>query len=242
MATFSRKLLLLALAVIFLGSCATVNHLDGFDVYGTRLAVVMHTPPDPRMNVDYNVFIDSHNPVFSALSVITNMAKASQAYQAELVMRDALDGAGVPDLIRDRAFSSCAKSLDADAVQSRAEADYILELDIKEWGIDAHAAWDPVTLRIQLTARLYRSFTDELVWRRNVTVTQAARGEMFGLGAIVGDMVTTQVLSELTRDELESGFRALAVQASRTVARSLEKDLDEARHKSYDDDGWDEWD
>jgi ABC-type uncharacterized transport system auxiliary subunit len=220
-----------AASALVLASCATVNRLDWYDLRGSRLAAVMRTPPEPRLNVDYDVLLDSRNPVYSALSVLTNLAKANQAHHAEAVMRRALDQADVPVLIRDRAFDSCADTLDARAVQSRADADYVLELDIHDWGIDARTAWDPVSMRIRVSASLYRAFTDELVWRRDVTVSQAASPEMFGLGSIVGNMVTTQVLSELTEDELATGFRGLAVEAARKVARSLEKDLDAVRYR-----------
>jgi hypothetical protein len=241
MATAVRKLILLVpvAAMLLLGSCMTVNKLDSYDLYGSRLAVVMRTPPAPRMNVDYDVFIDSHNPIYSALSVLTNIAKANQAYHAETVMRDALDVADVPAIIRERAFSACAAALDVEPVRARAEADYILELDIREWGIDARSAWDPVSLRIQVSARLYRSYSDEMIWRRELTVKQSASPEMFGVGHVVNNMVTTAVLSEMTRDELETGFRELAATAAARVARSLEKDLDASRHSSYrSSDGW----
>jgi ABC-type uncharacterized transport system auxiliary subunit len=230
MAAILKKLIIFvpAAAVLFLSSCATMNRLDEFDLYGSRLAVVMRTPPAPRMNVDYDVFISSHNPVYSAISILTNIAKANQAYYAETVMRDALDGANVPRLIRDRSFSACASALNAEQASSRTDADYVLELDISEWGIDARGAWEPVSLRISLSARLYQTFTDENVWRRDFSVKQAASPEMFGLGRVVDDLVTTSVLSQLTQDELRTGFRELAANAARKVARSLESDLEKA--------------
>jgi len=87
-----------------------------------------------------------------------------------------------------------------------------------------------VTLHIRLSASLYRSFTDEMVWRRDISVSQSASPAMFGMGQIVDTMVTTTALSTLTEQELASGFRELALQSARKVARSLERDLDASRY------------
>ncbi len=62
-----------------MAGCATVNRLDPNVFRGARLSAAMQAPPEPRMQVSYDLTIDSRRPVLSALSVLTNLAKASQA-------------------------------------------------------------------------------------------------------------------------------------------------------------------
>ncbi len=135
----------------------------------------MPMPPAPRLNVEYDFTLDSHNPVFSALSVLTNLAKAHQAQQAENTMRDALGSVDVPTLIRDETFSACAFSLGSDRAGSLRDADYILTLDVRDWGMEARNAGTAVSLRIRLEARLYEQYeAGTSIWSREINVDQAA--------------------------------------------------------------------
>jgi hypothetical protein len=219
----------LAAAAVLLASCTTINNLDRYDFEASRLAVEMRTPSEPRLNVDYAITTDRHSPIITALSVMTNIAKASQANRAREVMLDALMEVDVPEIIRTETFSACASSLGAEQVASKRGADYILSISMDEWGIDARSAFSAVSLRIRLTASIYPVGGSELAWRREVTVDQPADPEMFGVGNILGNMVTATVLSEMTEEDLARGFKELASRTAKRIALELERDLDRAR-------------
>ncbi|MGA2377886.1 MAG: hypothetical protein ABSG85_01110 [Spirochaetia bacterium] len=219
----------LAAAAVMLSSCMTVNRLDRYDFEGSRLAVDMRTPPEPRLNVDYDVIMDSNSPVISALSVMSNLAKANQAHRAREVMREALTDVDVPEIVRTESFSACAASLGAEQVSSERQSDYVLALQIDEWGIEARSPVSAVSLRIRLVASLYPAGGGELAWRREVTVDQPADPDMFGIGNILGNMVTATVLYNMTEEDLARGFRELASRTAKRVALILERDLDQAR-------------
>jgi hypothetical protein len=218
----------LAAAAVILSSCMTVNHLGNYDFVGSTLAVDMRTPPSPRLNVDYDVNLNS-GPVISALSVMSNLAKADQANKARDKMQVALTDVDVPEIVRVESFSACADSLGAQQVRSRRQADYIFALDIQEWGIDARSPVSAVSLHIRLVASLYPLKGRELAWRREVTVNQPADPEMFGVGNIIGNMVTATVLYNMTEDDLARGFKELASRTAKRIALDLQRDLDRAR-------------
>src|SRR5208283_6140035 len=113
----------IAAAAIVFSSCTTVNRLGSFDFSGSRLAVEMRAPPEPRLNVDYDVDMDSHSALISALSIMSNLAKANQAHRARETMREALMDGDVPEIIRTESFSACAASLGAQQVSTRRQAD-----------------------------------------------------------------------------------------------------------------------
>lgn len=226
----------LAAASLLLGSCMTVNHLDRFDFEGTRLAVDMRTPPEPRLRIDYDVTLDSHNAIYSALSLMSNLAKANQAAQVRETMRAALMEVDVPEIVRTQTFAACAQSLGAQQASSRRDSDYVLAIRIDEWGIEARSPVSAVSLRMKLVATIYptgvgRSASDDdLAWRREVTVDEPADPQMFGIGSIIGNMVTATVLSNMTEEDLVRGFRELGSLTARRVALILEQDLDRARY------------
>jgi hypothetical protein len=213
-----------------LASCATVNRLDGNDFQGATLAADMQTPPEPRVDIHYDVTLDTRMPVYSALSVMTNLAKAGQAEKASEAMRGALASVDVPAILLSESYAACTAALDAEQEHQGMRADYVLVLSIHDWGIRAHSYASAVSLHLRLTAGLYRSAGGDLIWRRDLTVNDPASPAMFGLGQIVGNMVTASVLSEMSEEDLALGFTELARRSARSVARQLEKDLSAARY------------
>jgi ABC-type uncharacterized transport system auxiliary subunit len=219
----------LALALV-LASCQTVNKLDTASFEGATLAADMQTPPAPRLDIRYDITLDSRNPVYSTLSVMTNIAKAGQAHKAENAMREALSSVDVPSIILDKAYVACAAALRAQYEKQETRADYLLLLSIHDWGIEATSPGTAVTLHIRLTASLFRNQGGDVIWRRNFTVNDPASPEMFGLGQIVGTMVTATVLSNMTAQQLADGFEELARRSARSVAKHLQSDLRSARY------------
>ena len=190
----------------------------------------MQTPPEPRVDVNYDVTLNERMPIYSALSVMTTIAKAGQAEKASDAMRGALASVDVPAILLKESYAACSAALDAEPERQRMRADYLLVLSIHDWGIQAHSYGSAVSLHIRLTAGLYRSAGRELIWRRDLTVNDSASPAMFGLGQIVNNMVTATVLSEMSEEDLARGFMELARRSARSVARLLEKDLSSARY------------
>ena len=222
---------LVGLAVSLAG-CATTNNLDRFDFAGATLAADMPLPPEPWMQVRYDVILDRHEPIYSAFSVLTGVAKATQAEKARGAMEEALAAVDVPEIILKESFDACAAALGALPEEDAEGADFLLELSIHDWGIDAGSPVSTVALRIRLTVSLYDTRGRELVWHRELSVHDDASPAMFGLGPVVGNMVTAAALSELSVDELTDGFIALGHSAARSVARLLREDLISPRYGS----------
>jgi hypothetical protein len=230
--TYLKKLtgtLGVAAVAVVMASCATVNGLDTYDFQGSSLAAHMRTPPEPRMDVSYDVTLDSHNPFYSALSVMTNLAKAAQAEKAQDAMREALLSVDLPAIIRDQSFSACAFALGTEQAERTADSDYLLDLEIRDWGIEASSPSSAVMLRVRLTASLYKTSGRELLWQRDIRTSSPASPAMFAVGQVIGNMVTATALSNMTADELAKGFTELGRESARAVVRQLQRDMNRAR-------------
>ncbi|HET6485596.1 MAG TPA: hypothetical protein VFH83_04205 [Spirochaetia bacterium] len=217
-------LCILAAAALVLASCAT-SRLQAYHLYGSALSAQLLVPPEPTMDVHYNVTLDANNPVGSVLSVGSNLAKASQATKAEQAMREALTSVDVPGIVLEEAYSTCVSALQAQRHDAVDGSDFRLVVDIRQYGIQARSMSGAVTLHMALTASIVHVMSGDLVWRRGITINDAANPQMFGLGDIVGNMVTASALSEMTPEQLAVGFKNLAMEAGRSVARSLDRDL-----------------
>ncbi len=215
----------MAAAAVGLFACQTVNRLEDYRIRGAAVAVDVPAPPAPAFKIDYSVTLDSHNPLATALSIGTNLAKANEASLAEGRMREALGSVDVRGILRQEAESACATALGAEVSPEGAGADFLLSLEIHEYGLEADSPWQGVRLFMRVTARLYDNESGDLAWRRSITVDQNASPEMFGMGSIVGNIVTAASLSELSTEELAQGFEGLARESARVIARRLEHDL-----------------
>jgi len=231
MAFFRMKVLAAAMAAaaLLITSCTTVNKLGMYRFQGSTLAADMPLPPEPKLDINYDVTLDSKNPVYSALSVVSNLSKASQAEKVTVLMKGALADVNVPDIVLRESSAACASALGADQAGQGAPSDFLLGLEIRDWGIRADSPGSVVSLHIRLTASLVHQRDRDLAWRREISVDQPANPSMFGLGQIAGNIVTAEVLSRMTEQDLARGFRELALEASRSVARRLDRDVFDAR-------------
>ena len=222
--------LAVAVAAVVLASCTTVNRLGEFDLQGRTMAAEMRLPPEPKMDVNYQVKIDFSNPIGTALNVGSNIAKAANANRVDSLMRDALQVVDVPGMVRDESYSTSLTVLGAQEEEDPLAADYLLDFDIHKWGIHAGSWTSAVSLRMKLTAILYSNAEKTIVWRRDIEVERDATPEMFGLDSTIGNFVTTAALASLSEEDLQNGFDQLARDTALTISRTLQNDLYDARY------------
>ncbi len=212
-------------AILPLASCATVNRLDRHRIENATISADLRVPPEPRMDIRSTLFFDSHNPVGTALSIGSNIALAAEASRVESRMREALLSIDVPTIVLDETYTAAAGALDARKVYRKYGADYLLDLDIREYGIRANSPMAAVSMYMRITARIYHNRSGDLVWRRNVSVEDRATPYMFGIGNVFGNVVTASALANLSTAQIADGFEKLALESSRSLARKLERDL-----------------
>jgi hypothetical protein len=206
-------------------SCSTVNNLAEYRFGGTTVAGTLRTPPEPEIDGNYDIHIDANNPVLSFVSVATNLAKANQIAKIKDSMLDALRSVDVPDLVWDETYKRSLRSLSSTPAESVSDSDYIFDLEIVSYGIDADSANAAVKIEIVTTARLYSTIDRNLIWQRRVSVREPLRPEVFGAVDVVDTLITTAVLADLSEEELIQGFTASAREVAYKIARRLEDDI-----------------
>jgi hypothetical protein len=230
--THAAAVVLGAACALALLSCATVNRLGEFDVEGKTLAAEMRLPPEPEMDISYHLKVDFSDPIGTAVSVGSNIAKAANAQRVDALMRGALETVDVPGIVREESYAACLTVLGTQREDDPGAADYLLDVNIHRYGIHAGSWNSAVTLRIKLTASLYHNAERAVVWRRDIDVERAATPAMFGLDSTIGTFVTTAALAGLSEEDLQNGFDQLARDTALSVARTLQDDLYNARYGS----------
>ena len=135
----------------------------------------------------------------------------------------------MPAVVLEESSTRCARALGAARVDDTRDADFVLDLEIEEYGIDAPSWNAAVSLDLSVTVRLYERRSRDLVWRRHISVTQQARPDVFGLPSAAETIFTAAMLASLSTEEMAHGFAILAHDAARVVGDTLERDLRKAR-------------
>ena len=221
--------LAVSLVLLLLAGCATSHQLAEHDFRGAGFAAYVRTPPAPQISADYSFHIDAKNPIATAIRVGASLAKASEAHLAEERMLAALEEADVAGRLHGYIHEAAAEVLGCRTVDDADLADYILDLDVREYGLEAYSSGlsFEISLRIELVDRAH----GEVIWRRGVHEEQPLTPELFGLHRALGDVITTVALSELTEEEMTEGFARLADRAAERVVRILEDDYLAARYR-----------
>ena len=213
-----------ALALVFT-SCATVNHLGRYRFGDTRIAGILRTPPEPDVSGNYKVTIDMERPMYTFASVATNLAKANQLEKAGEKMYAALKQVDVPALVFQETYNRCAVTLASEKVESVRDSDYIFDLEIRKYGLDASSHGAAVRIEIETTARIYARADRKLIWQRRVSVRNPLSPEVFGLDNVLDTVITTAVIARLSEEQLVKGFTVSARRVAYEIAGRLEKDL-----------------
>jgi hypothetical protein len=230
--TLVRRIAVPALVVTaagILASCVTVNRLDDIRLDEPALASVLAPPPPPSLDAWYDFGVDTGNPIGTVLRVGSSIVMAAEAEKAAERMREALTEVDVPAVMLEESSMRCARALGADRVDDARDADFVLDLEIEEYGIVAPSWGGAVALQIDVMARLYERRSHDLVWRRHIGVDEQATPDVFGLPSVAETIFTAAMLASLSAEEMARGFANLAHDAARVVGDTLERDLWKAR-------------
>ena len=218
----------LTLAVLATG-CASRNVLAEYQFRGRTLGARMRTPPEPRVMADISLRVDSRDPVGTVFRLGTGIAKAAQVAAAQERMEKALQAVDLPGEVRRTALEECAYVLAADPVGRASEADYLLDLEIREYGIEAKSWNSQALFTMELSVELRDAVDGGLIWRAHLSERSPIAPSLFSVGGAVGNMVTAVSLSELSEEDIGRGLMKLAARVATRSADLLERDLSRAR-------------
>ena len=223
----------IGLAAVFIMLCSlgcyTINKLEGHSFREQTAAAVMITPPPPMVFSEVDLY-DEHGSILTqALKIGTAIAKEVEAGKAQARLRDALAEVDIPEYIRQDILWNGSENLHYDPMDDERSADYNFVIKIEKYGIQAPSWFANVHFIIDLRVRLVDARTEKLIWRRKVVTREPVHSNIFGVSNIVDDIISASVLSDLSEEELATGFENLAAFAAGRVAEILFEDFLDAQ-------------
>lgn len=216
--------IIIVLSVVLAAGCVSYPELATRPFVDRGIAAELRLTPLPQIDVSYDIRFDPDNPVGTVLSIGTNIAKAGHAEKAEERMLKALRGMDVPEIIRRETLAGVAFILRSNPVESSKNADYLLDIDIREYGMSAGSAGG-VSFEVDVEIDLLDLSAGDAVWHDRTYINEPVSPELFGVNDIVGNVVSVGVLAELSESDIVRGFESLGREAARRITRELESDL-----------------
>ncbi|MGK7312931.1 MAG: hypothetical protein ACN0LA_11905 [Candidatus Longimicrobiales bacterium M2_2A_002] len=213
------------LVVLALQGCGG-HHLADYDFADRSLAVVYYTAPAPELwTGGYDV--EGDNPLEVVVSAGGRVAREVEARRAQARLDSAASRLDLAEGMAGRTLERASRYLGTRAVEDESEADYLLEVDVRDMGLDAGR--DAAYLVVRAEVVLLDGRTGREIWDADVNGRDRLTPGVSGSTDALGDVVTAGALSSVSVDDFETILRRLTDFVADRVARELRSDLRDAR-------------
>ena len=219
---------LLALTFIM---CGSSNRLMEYDFNDRTAAAMMAIPPPAEVFTDSWFMIDGDNIIETAIKIGTTIAKEVEVQKTREKLDNALQKVDVAERIRERMLERCSKYLRYRPVDDPDDADFLFDMHMQHYGIDAQSWTAGVHFKIDVKIYFIDNDKGVEVWRKRVRERMPVTHDIFGLPSAAGDIITAVSLSELSEEEIIAGFEHMADYTADQIARRLQQDFTRARSK-----------
>ena len=221
---------LLVVILLMMMSCSS-NRLMEYDFKDKTAAALMALPPPPAVFTDDWFFIDEDNLLETAIKIGTTIAKEVEVQKTQEKLGNAMEEVDVSERVRERTLKKCASYLRYEPVDDPDNADFLFDMHIQSYGIEAESWMASVHFKIDVKVFLIDNDKGIEVWKKRARVRLPITRGLFGLPDEAGDIITAVSLSKLTEEEMVEGFTHLSGYTADQVARKLQHDFAKARSK-----------
>ena len=207
------------------------NRLAGIDLQNRPVAVVAAIPPAPRVQSGSpgEGALSARDPLGSIARLGTAAAKWDAIERAQARLDSTAQLLDVADRIARRAFTESARRIGFDPVASPAEADFLLDLRIYDYGLVADSYEGATFFALEAEVVLVDRAEGRELWRRRVREREVLEGTVFGLPVAAGNVITARTLAGLSEAEMTAGLIRLADYTADRIAERLTRDYAESR-------------
>ena len=218
---------MLGLALGILAGCSSTNRLHDYDFEDARVAVVANIPPRPVVFTDvlYEGRVDPDDPIGSIFRVGSAVIKQAEARKAQARMDSALDHVDVADLVAREALRRSAPMLGYRPVATPAQADFILDIRIDNYGLVADSWTATVHFEVDAEMWLIDRHTRQPIWKRHIREVEPISEAGVALGTTFGNTYTAVALSKVSVDEMIVALEELAFFTAARLTAVLRHDF-----------------
>jgi hypothetical protein len=213
-----------------LGACAHGNHLRDYDYSGRTVTSVSSVPRRPDV-LTGPYFVAADDPLRALLRAGSRVAVELQARQLRERLDTAVTRIDVAAQLEQSMLDRASRYLGAQPMPGEPDSDFLFDVVVVEYGIDAEE-WDAAaTFYIEAEASLLHRPTGDEIWRAEVHGRDPIGPGVFGPARGVRNVITAAQLADLSVDELVEALASLAEYAAGAITDRLRDDLRKARDR-----------
>jgi hypothetical protein len=208
-----------------LAGCGSKHRLAEYQFSGQTVAVAPHFPAHPTILTSSYATDYRGDPVGQILKTGGQIAKDVAAHS---VAEDLDSAASVIDMskrVADRALERSARYLGARPVETATEARYVLEIVVRDYGIDARQWEDAAYVFVDAEAVLLDGATGAEVWSARVDEHDPITPSLNGSPSPTQDVVTAAVLADMSVEELARTLERVSDYCADRITDRLRADL-----------------
>ncbi|HET7583871.1 MAG TPA: hypothetical protein VFK13_03135 [Gemmatimonadaceae bacterium] len=211
-----------------LGSCGPHHHLADYSFAGRALALVYIAPPAPVLLQGRHTLRTANDPVAAVMRAGSGVAREIAGRRASARLDSAAAHVDMAQRFAHAALERTSRYLGTRAVEDDDGADYVLEVQMRNVGIDARgesAAYLFTNAQVVLLDR--RTGTE--IWSTEVHGTDRLTPFVRGTDHVPGGIITAGTLDLVTVADFEQALQQLADFSSTLVSDELRSALRDVR-------------
>jgi hypothetical protein len=208
--------------------CGSSNHLAEYTYRDHSIATIASVPNHARVRTEGWVWVDPDHPFRSLFRVAGRIVKEAEADRLAARLDSAALCVDLGQLVVDETLLGTARVLQAVPVDDESGADYLLDIYVKEYGLDAGSWTSAVYFKLDAEVALLDR-DGRRIWHTKIHEREPTGPEIWGLGPGLNDLITAGRLSGLSVDELARGLENLSDFSADHIVRRLRRDLYRAR-------------
>jgi hypothetical protein len=219
-----------ATIVSFVVGCGGGHHLAEYPFSSRTLAVVYIAPPAPVLLTGYYDLTNSQNPVEVAVRAGADVAREREARRAGARLDSATARIDIPKVLAQRTLERASRYLGTRPITDEQQADYLMEVRIERFGINAKA--DEATyLFTYAEAVLLDRRTGREIWNVNIHGRDRLTPYVQSNSPIPGSVIAAGALGSVSVSDFQGALNELIDLSSNLITNELRAALRDVRNK-----------
>lgn len=213
-----------------LAACGGGHHLAEYPFASRTLAVVYIAPPRPELLTGYYDLRNSENAVDAVVRAGAGVAKEVGGRRASARLDSATARVNIPAVLAQRTLERASRYLGTQPVSNPNAADYLMEVHMTRFGINARGEHAAYLFTFAETVLLDRR-TGREIWNIKVHGRDRLTPFVVGTSPIPGSVITAATLGSVTVADFQEALNQLVDYSSSLITNELRAALRDARNK-----------
>ncbi len=216
--------------VATLAACGGGHHLAEYPFASRTLAVIYIAPPSPELLTSYYDLGNSRNPIEAVVRAGADVAREREGRRAYARLDSATARIDIPAVLAKRTLERASRYLGTRPVTDETQADYLMEVRMERFGINAKAD-EAAYLFTYAEAVLLDRRTGREIWNVKIHGRDRLTPYVQSSSPIPGSVITASTLGSVSVADFQAALNQLMDYSSNLITNELRSALRDVRNK-----------